>query len=70
MRNFENLLRSSYASTGKPDATRLAVSELTNNTGGDALPGLAWEAAFVAVALTIIQTLGPVGVAPFIYFRF
>ncbi|HEX3805281.1 MAG TPA: MBOAT family protein [Gaiellaceae bacterium] len=28
------------------------------------------QAACVAVALTVINTLGPVGVAPFIYFRF
>jgi D-alanyl-lipoteichoic acid acyltransferase DltB (MBOAT superfamily) len=33
------------------------------------LPALA-QAACVAVALTLVNTLGPTGVAPFIYFRF
>jgi hypothetical protein len=33
------------------------------------LPVLA-QAACVAVALTLVNTLGPTGVAPFIYFRF
>jgi alginate O-acetyltransferase complex protein AlgI len=38
-------------------------------TGFQRLPVVA-QAACVAVALTVIETLGPVGVAPFIYFRF
>ena len=33
------------------------------------LPAVA-QAGCVAVALTVINTLGPAGVAPFIYFRF
>jgi alginate O-acetyltransferase complex protein AlgI len=32
--------------------------------------GLAWQAAVLAVALLFIDTLGPEGVAPFIYFQF
>jgi len=38
-------------------------------TGFQRLPVLA-QAACVAVALVVINTLGPTGVAPFIYFRF
>jgi D-alanyl-lipoteichoic acid acyltransferase DltB (MBOAT superfamily) len=32
--------------------------------------GLAWQAAALAVGLLLIDTLGPEGVAPFIYFQF
>ncbi|HEY6961265.1 MAG TPA: MBOAT family protein [Gaiellaceae bacterium] len=43
---------------------------VTSLLGGFArLPAVA-QAACVAVALTVINTLGPTGVAPFIYFRF
>jgi D-alanyl-lipoteichoic acid acyltransferase DltB (MBOAT superfamily) len=44
-----------------------AVASLV--TGFQRLPVVA-QAASVAVALTVINTLGPAGVAPFIYFRF
>jgi D-alanyl-lipoteichoic acid acyltransferase DltB (MBOAT superfamily) len=44
-----------------------AVTSLVHGFGR--LPAVA-QAACVAVALTVIDTLGPTGVAPFIYFRF
>ena len=44
-----------------------AVGDLVRGFGR--LPVVA-QAACVAVALTVINTLGPTGVAPFIYFRF